>query len=1600
MDGWRHPLEAATVALDLLDGSGGGTGFVLAPGTVVTCAHVVAGVTAVRGRIVATGTELTLTLSEGSLHRAANGLDIAFLRFEETAPAPPYVLTAPHTAFGDRMWVYGHPRGDYRAGQWAALEYQGDSRLAFEDAMPMPRGYGTPVGEGFSGSPVVNERTGGVCGMLARSNKAGSTHMVPLAEILSRCPAPAPPVPWLNALTDEQLRAGEFRHPGAQLRDYLKAAWDAADEHPYAALLTDAQDIPLSTVYVRQEASAADEAEDEAAFADPDPRRPGRDRRSPSRERPAAESVLADDRHVLFTGGAGTGKSSLLRRLTCTAAAAWLDDPERAPSYIPVRVGADQLLDLPFPEALARAVGRDLPGLRRSLPPAFFEAGPLPSVDWLVCVDGLDEILDPEERGKVIRLVQSWAREPYLRFVVASRSLVTAEMNRLSLLRRYSLMEFGDQEIESVAHAWFAALGVPDAARRATELTGGLRLGRLSEVARNPLYLTMICVVAALHELPRNPAELYARFVAILRERGSARLRRSGRAGHGITPDLLDRVHDVLYPAAEARQSGDPRPLLDQVRDLLNERHPDTTPDRDTVLGALAFTGLVLRRGDDLRFLHHTVQEYLAGCSLADRLNPKAPQALATVREAIAAERPNLVLFMAARWREQGMSLEEFLRTVVDGGGWRDLLLCATILSDELVTDEELTARFTRAVIKLYGRSVTVGDLDVTTVLDRLFAVLDGRGLVGVVADRAVPHGVRVEALKHCVRRAVDGAGDLARAVADDPDLPGGRRVVAALLLAAALLAGAGDVEAACRRLLALAEDPDQVPETRQEAANGLLLLDHPAGTDALSTLLRTSEFPYQHVNHLVDILPDGLPEATLTALADALDDNPVLAGDPYLTRFLKGCLLTPVRPEILADLCGDPAVPLYLRHRAVFLLPEAPGHRSEEVVRLVHTQVVASPDSSQNAMATAVSHIDDVALAERVARDERLSGPTRIEAMARLARLGRRSVAMACVDGLLAAPPDRWSVGSYLPRMLHEVGESAKFRQLALRTFHDPALAVEDRVAHLDLLRTLAATDDLHTSLLCLATDTGIGAADRLEAAVALDELGAADTDSLLASISADPALPADVRREAATRLLEAGDRDTASGLLRRVAEDAYGGMTHRVQALAVLAEVDVRAASETLHRLLDEAGLPDEHLWRLLDLADNLTPDAPLRGRLEALIDDESVPAESLLEFEGGSHLNRSAVVPRARRVLTGIAEDPATTPSVRVRAASELIGLIPYPRWKALMSDVGHDPLYRLSLHSMTGTLSSHTSHPALWQTLSFYQDEEGTSVPAGALAGADLLTAAAQWVDLVEQRRPEVLAHPHRPWILIRDESASDRVQDKLLAWAKDDTAPLQDRCAAVAAAGRTLDEPWFPLAADAETPPELRVAICEHLPASGALNRIPVTRALASDPAHPVQVRARAAALLAEDLGEEGRHLLRSLSGPDTTDPEAHLAAAAAWTKLDVGSEAEAACRRVVDDDQAHAHHHVLAATELMKWRTARTRAKEVLRAVLADPNAPVPVRIEAAEKLSAHHEPAEAHLGLLRLALQLDPLHPDRPHILTLLPADLRRCVPDAPRAT
>jgi len=170
-----------------------GSGFFVAPGVVVTCAHVVAPCLddlpeEVHG-LTTSGGRLRLRASGSAYMRDDRGLDIAFLRTagDGNLSDLPYVLLSPRIEVGDEVWTYGHPEGRFRGGQPASFKYEGCSRPDIGGGIELMRLRGTPVGPGFSGSAVANRRTGAVCGMLCTSDRAGSAHMLPAHEIIARC---------------------------------------------------------------------------------------------------------------------------------------------------------------------------------------------------------------------------------------------------------------------------------------------------------------------------------------------------------------------------------------------------------------------------------------------------------------------------------------------------------------------------------------------------------------------------------------------------------------------------------------------------------------------------------------------------------------------------------------------------------------------------------------------------------------------------------------------------------------------------------------------------------------------------------------------------------------------------------------------------------------------------------------------------------------------------------------------------------------------------------------------------------------------------------------------------------------------------------------------------------------------------------------------------------------------------------------------------------------------------------------------------------------------------------------------------------------------
>ncbi|WP_331736515.1 trypsin-like peptidase domain-containing protein (plasmid) [Streptomyces canus] len=269
----RSPLVTTLpeTVVELVGADGAmGTAFFIAPGLVLTCAHVL-GASDCSFRARWGDTELELfapaewyrpQLTDGS------GPDLALLRVTGELDHPVAVL-ADAVEPGDELWGFGHPQGAYREGDSVTFRAEGPSARGSTASAPviLYRVTGGRAGPGFSGAPVLNWRTGGVCGVLRFAHSldrgAPGARLIPIAAITAAYDVLDAPQAvtgyrraWLRLLDDAQLAQGGWHFPGPVMRAYLAAAASAARDHPHPGVLPGLEPPPLTAVYLRQQAEA------------------------------------------------------------------------------------------------------------------------------------------------------------------------------------------------------------------------------------------------------------------------------------------------------------------------------------------------------------------------------------------------------------------------------------------------------------------------------------------------------------------------------------------------------------------------------------------------------------------------------------------------------------------------------------------------------------------------------------------------------------------------------------------------------------------------------------------------------------------------------------------------------------------------------------------------------------------------------------------------------------------------------------------------------------------------------------------------------------------------------------------------------------------------------------------------------------------------------------------------------------------------------------------------------------------------------------------------------------------------------------------------
>lgn len=471
------------------------------------------------------------------------------------------------------------------------------------------------------------------------------------------------------------------------LEDLLHVQREAAETLPYRLL--GVKQPELTRVYVQQSVRETERQDRPVPIAD----------------------ALARGKHLLITGEPGAGKSTLGQMYVQRLATEWLEpsaDPPLPEPVMPLRIPAKALADdLPWSELLANAV-RDR-RLNSPLRSELFAQRAL-GARWLVFVDGLDEIAEPERRARVVdALVSRMRRGTDHRLVITTRPLPPDELQKLhgQDIDLFTIQPFGPVELREFASGWFRAQDPTRATQRAAEFVSQVHDGRLRELVRNPLLATIAAIANTLEphrKLPHNRADLYERFMTyLLEDKASGRTPLAElRKAHADDPARVERIErlysariDLVENAATHRLESEV-PLLRTASLWATHR-----VNEEDVLAVVASTGVFVHDEKGLRFLHHSFAEFFAARVRARSIPADFPDLDEWVELGTQAAREGWVLFTFALWgREDGHDLDLVIERLLDGGV-KHALLAGRLLAEDVAITPARAAEVVNRLVKL-----------------------------------------------------------------------------------------------------------------------------------------------------------------------------------------------------------------------------------------------------------------------------------------------------------------------------------------------------------------------------------------------------------------------------------------------------------------------------------------------------------------------------------------------------------------------------------------------------------------------------------------------------------------------------------------------------------------------------------------------------------------------------------------------------------------------------------------------------------------------------------------------------------------------------------
>jgi thioredoxin-like negative regulator of GroEL len=1005
------------------------------------------------------------------------------------------------------------------------------------------------------------------------------------------------------------------------------------------------------------------------------------------------------------------GKSSLLSHIADVTSGQWLfryqsrRDKNAEPVLgaldlaVPVHVPARSLAEAhaPIDRALHDSVRAKLgTACRTELPNDLFSQAPLAGASWLVLVDGLDEVIDFERRGQLIRnIVRDLDdRDSPYRFVISTRPLPETEMARL---RREDTSElavraFDDARVRSFVYLWFKEAGKSN--RDADEFLR--RLERAPpDLLAIPLLLTMLLRVHhsdTLTPIPRCRTDLYEEFVAELLygEDQSARtdtglLRalaqtfgEGGAEGEQENVRLLDKLRQVIeylaFASRERENRG--RPLLDLAMPQLRLQPPSHhIRERTRALTILIRSGLVVEAGEDLAFIHESIREYLAACHLARRLNPDNPDAKKRIDCEIWSGHQQAAVFLLAQWGRRGKDIAPLISWLIHSTPSRAVLACL-VIAEQPGVPAELASAVVRRVLGL-ARQRDMGEARFGQAIDALAAVEPTPELITSLAellndvDAWGSWGVHV-ALALARLGQTASAGEwlwrMGQAHLNDHDW---WVAIDALVAAAnyrnnqeviaALIAHAIDAEPLAKLGIA---DALETLGGRAAAQDIVREFDGPRGLDAMGRVHLAERLRARgRHDSAVDLLLGALHEGTVdvryvTEQLVRLGEG-AMAADTLQSLFRSGKLYewTLLRAvEELGDQGGELLCQL-----------AADGTPSAEIAvrasRYRRVQAARSRLAQARQDATGGRTEDAAQTLSTICRDVWAESWVQEDAVLLLADLGDASVAHRVLSDLAAdatlGARTRLATADALIRLEYPEPGREVLRSLAESAARHPEIGITaaQRLAKLGAPATAATA-------LGVAIDGTVQPSVATELAEALAELDQSSAViDRLGRLAADSAVPFQNRQSLILQLALLDERARAEEALNSVAFDSAAPPLDRISAASSLIGLGHRDAGVAALREMIESERTDSYLIG----SACLTLAGIGEGKRATRVAEERVSDPSLDDDgrrEAIRCLRQLGEVKTAVRLLRGLIADPVTEAPLRLRAAQELRELGNFP------------------------------------------------------------------------------------------------------------------------------------------------------------------------------------------------------------------------------------------------------------------------------------------------------------------------------------------------